>query len=189
MSGLYPLVSNRTIITYDRREVGSTQLGPTIRDRRRSRQLVRVLPRRLQGAIVGKETRNGAPFIWVSFEPGRCQDASCALGFVRTDDGKYRLATLPPRDGFEPPKVYRGIVAKRQRMKPGRLKALSDSNPVYGLQRKRKRKHHRTVFLELRKDIDRRTKKDPDPFGGRQGAPVGPAQPQPPPPQPSADPR
>ena len=167
LKDLYPLVSNRTIVTYDRRGLGQTQLGRTVRKQSSGRRLIRILSRNKRGIIVDETLRNGAPVLWVSFEPRKCTEAACAFSFVRGDDGRYHLMSLPEIEGFDPPKVYRGIVSKRNEMKRGKMRSLADANPVYQLQRKRERKRHRTVFLELKKKIKRRTIRDIDNIEGR----------------------
>lgn len=166
MESLYPLVSNRTILIYERSEGGETQLGSVVRERNRGRKLRRVLSRRDEGVIVGETTKNGAPWLWVSFDRN-CAVAECALGFVRSENGRYHLASLPAVAGFRPPLAYRTLIMNRHELHLGKLASLTDANPVYRLDRKRKKKTHRSVFLELRKEKADTTDIDNDPFGGR----------------------
>lgn len=167
LASLYPLVSNRMIVTYDRSGARETQAGRTIKDRSVGRQLKRVLNRNRRGLIIEETVRNGAPMLWVTFEPRKCTTRSCAFGFVRTDDGRYRLALLPKQEGFSTPKVYRGIVSERRQLKLGKLRSLADANAVYRLERKKKAKRQPTIFLELKKEIRKAKTTETEVIDGR----------------------
>ena len=151
--GVY--VSHRTIPVYERDEFSQKRVDRTIEDNSRKGRLRVLLGRNLVGLIVDEDLRNGARRLWVAFDRS-CRDAKCAFGFVQTEDGRYRLVDLPVRDDYEESSVYRSCVMKRQELKPGKLRALSDANAVYRLERKRK-KRPKTVFLEVKRTTKRKT--------------------------------
>jgi len=146
-------VSNRTIASYDQRLLEERRMGREVVDRSERRRLRRTLGRQQRGKIIKVDKLNGQTLLWVSFER-TCQSPDCAFGFVSTEDERYRLVQAPVRSGYEAPSMYRGVATKRQKMAKGKLKALSDANAVYKLNRKRKRKRHLSVILELKKQVD-----------------------------------
>ncbi len=149
---VYP--SNRTISVYDEEADKTVTVSSEIRQRTNKVRRKRILTLQTDGAVIGEELLNGAPLLWVTFD-GQCMERGCAYGFVRTEDGRYRLVHAPEREGFAAPKIYRGTVAKRRRMTRGNLRALAEANQVYRLVRRRGPK---TVFLEVKKDIRKRTR-------------------------------
>lgn len=101
------------------------------------------------GAIVGTGTREGMPILWVTFDP-RCDDESCALGFVLNRDQLFRLVHVPELAGFSKPSVYRRRVVERQRMERSRLFAKQTGSPVYLTTHG----HAVSVALEIKKRDD-----------------------------------
>lgn len=157
-------VSNRTITSYEQRVFDQRRMGREVLDRSERRRLRKALGRQKRGKIIKVDKLNGQTLLWVSFNR-TCQTPDCAYGFVSTEDSRYRLVEVPGQQGYETPTIYRGVATKRQKMAKGKLKALSDANQVYKLERKRKRKRHVTVILELKKKIDEHviTNNDPEP--------------------------
>lgn len=160
--GVY--VSNRTIPLYERDEMSQTRVGREIEDRSRKGRLRRPIGRNATGLIVDEDLHNGARRLWISFSR-TCREKDCAYGFVQTEDGRYRLMTLPERDDYDKASVYRGCVIDRHELKPGKLRALSDANAVYRLERKNK-KRPKTVFLEVKRSRRKRTNDRSDPERG-----------------------
>lgn len=147
---VYP--SHRTISVYDEPTSGTITVSRQIRERSTRDRRKRILTIDTSGAIVGEDVLNGAALLWITFDRS-CAEAGCAYGFVQTEDGRYRLVHVPERDGYAPPKVYRGWVGQRRQMKRGHLHALSEANTVYRFER---RSRPRTVFLEVKKAIRKR---------------------------------
>ncbi len=163
--GVY--VSHRTIPVYERDEFSQKRVDRTIEDNSRKGRLRRPIGRNAVGLIVSEDLRNGARRLWVTFSR-TCREVECAYGFVQTEDGRYRLVDLPERQDYEKSSVYRSCVIKRHQLKLGKLRALSDANAVYRLERKPKRmkKRPKTVFLEVKRTNKRRTNEKVDPESG-----------------------
>lgn len=160
--GVY--VTHRTLPVYQRDLMSSTDVGRTIRSKEAEDLLDRPIRRNDVGLIVDHDHVNGAHRLWVSFSPS-CREIACAYGFVQTEDGRYRLATLPEREDFESVKVYRTWEMDRQELKLGKIRSVSDANPVYRLERKRK-KRPKTVFLEVKRKRQKIRRRARDPEGG-----------------------
>jgi hypothetical protein len=163
VDSLRAYVSNRTISVYDQPHGSRRRFGSTIDTTTRGREHRVVIRRNIQGRIIAEDPANGSRRLWVSYST-TCVDRWCAYGFVRTEDGRYRLETQPELDGFEQGRAYRSYVGKRRKLSKGKLRSLSDLNAVYRLQRRHGR--HRTVFLELKKKDQKRITKDKDKPGG-----------------------
>lgn len=155
LDNLRVYVSNRTITVYERKEFDKRVIRREIEDQSQKKELRRTLTRRKTGGYVGEDLLNGARRIWVSFDR-RCRDPDCAYGFVQTEDGRYRLVTLPERADYDAPNAFRSCRIKRHRLELGNLRSLSDNNPVYKLKRKKK-KRPKTIFLEVKKKKKKRT--------------------------------
>lgn len=149
---VYP--SHRTITVHDEDAAKSVTVSRQIRQRSNRARRKRILTLQTAGAVVGEDMLNGVPLLWVTFD-ARCLEPVCAYGFVRTEDGRFRLVHVPEREGFLAPKVYRGCTLKRHRMKRGNLRALSEANQVYRFIRRR---GPQSVFLEVKKDIRNRVR-------------------------------
>lgn len=126
-----------------------------IRESERREQLKKIVTKNTPGLILKIEEFNGMPLLWVTFEPS-CDDTPCAYGFVQTEDGKYRLITVPERDGYEAPRSFRGLVWKRRKLKPGKMKSLAEANEVMLV--KKKNGKILTVDLTVKKVVDERTR-------------------------------
>ena len=108
------------------------------------------------GLILKIEELNGMPLLWVTFS-ATCKDPSCAFGFVQTEDGLYRLFKSPPLEGYsEPANFYKWFWKKYRVMKLGKMKSLGEANDV--LVNKKRNGTLRTVFLEVEKVVDDRTR-------------------------------
>lgn len=142
---VYP--SNRTISVYEEPALRTVTVEREIRRRSRRKRIRRILRRSTPGAVIGEDTLNGQPLLWVTFTL-TCASPECAYGFVRAEDMRYVLVSSPEREGYAPPKVHRSIVIKRHQMKRGFLRALTEANKVYRLERKRRVP---VVFLEVKK--------------------------------------
>jgi hypothetical protein len=128
-----------------------------------------VVTKDTSGLILKIGELNGAVALWVTFEP-ECQKPECAYLFVQTDDKRYRLHQVPPREGFGEPINYRGgkrkacaearnaskKSCKRRKLRPGKLASLAEANDV--LLWKRNNGKILTVELQVKKIVDRRTK-------------------------------
>ncbi len=112
-------------------------------------------PRNIPGLILEIAELNGKPLLWVTFDQS-CKEASCAYGFVETEDRKYRLVTLPKREGYKDPKAYRACVWKKRRLQTGKLASLAESNEVYLV--KKGNGKILTMQLEVKKVTSNKTK-------------------------------
>lgn len=142
---VYP--SNRTISVYDEPALRTVTISREIRQRSRRERRKRILSRETSGAIIGEDLLNGQRRLWVTFDR-RCATPECAYGFVQGEDARYLLVQVPEREGFAPPRIYRSCRLKRHRLTPGHLRALSEANRVYRLERKRRIP---VVFLEVKR--------------------------------------
>lgn len=87
-----------------------------------------VMAKNTKGLVIASEDRHGAPLLWVTFDR-RCQDPSCAFGFVQTEDGAFRLHHAPERDGYTAPEVL--YKRDRKPMALGKLRSLAEHNEVF----------------------------------------------------------
>lgn len=125
---LYP--SRRLVLFYDENETERTyEVNRRIRRTERRRPKRKTTPRRAPGKIVERTTSNGMVVLWVSWR-GDCTDSTCAYGFVHTEDGLYKLFATPRKEGFKEPRGYRSTSCKFNRLKRGRVEALSEANDV-----------------------------------------------------------
>lgn len=108
------------------------------------------------GKILKIEESNGMPLLWVTFSAS-CSAPECAFGFVQTEDGLFRLFKSPPLEGYAPPANYYKWLWKKYRvMKLGKLKSLGEANDV--LVNKKRNGKLRTIYLEVDKLVDDRTR-------------------------------
>jgi hypothetical protein len=151
---VYP--SKKMIILYEEADVQEQfQVQRSIREASDKEEQKEPTPKNTAGLILAIDELNGAPLLWVTFDP-RCQKPDCAYGFVETEDKKYRLAIVPEFDGYAEPKTYRGCVWKKRRLKKGKLASLAEANEVM-LTKKRNGKIL-TIHLEVKKIVDERTR-------------------------------
>ncbi|MBL4683463.1 MAG: hypothetical protein JKY37_02645 [Nannocystaceae bacterium] len=131
------------------------EVSRDIRETTRQDQLKKIVTKNTAGLILKIEERNGAPLLWVTFEPG-CTAVDCAYGFVQTEDGRYRLADVPDRPSFADPTIYRSCVWKKRKLRAGRMKSLQESNDI--LLVKKNNGKLLTIVLTVKKIVDDRTR-------------------------------
>lgn len=134
----YPEVAREQTVAVDRE----------IRVRTRERPLREIVGRGTAGQVIGRDALRGAPRLWVAFAAG-CEASECAYGFVQTEDGQFRLASMPRRSEYREPAGYRGGVRARARLRAGRRESLGEANEVLVV---RRGERALTVDLEVKKD-------------------------------------
>lgn len=158
-AGVQPLrvyTNKKLIAIYDEANVQEQfQVQKKIRESADEARLKEVVTKNTAGLIIAIDELNGAPLLWVTFDPS-CSNPDCAYGFVETEDKTYRLVTLPPREGYRDARAYRGLVWKRRRLNKGKLASLAEANEVY-LAKKMSGKIL-TVDLQVKKVVDKRTR-------------------------------
>jgi hypothetical protein len=112
-----------------------------------------VVSRNDSGLILKIGEQNGATALWVTFDP-RYPKPEDALLFVQTEDGRYRLHSVPKRAGFTEPTVYHRSANKRRRMKLGKMRSLAEANEVLLL--KKRNGKIVTIELQVKKIIESR---------------------------------
>ncbi|WP_181198203.1 hypothetical protein [Enhygromyxa salina] len=155
-------VSKRLVVLYEADDRGASyEVDKTI-NTSQDRQLLRIIVgRSTMGQIIDSEDRNGAPLLWVTYS-SRCKDKDCAYGFVQTEDGVFRLAVLPARDGYREPKAY--FKRESKPLTLGKLKSLAEKNNVYLF--KKKNGKVRTIDLIVKKRTDNKRQVDTIRDGG-----------------------
>jgi hypothetical protein len=103
-----------------------------------------LVTRNTSGLIIKLGEVNGATAAWVTFDP-RYDKPEDVMLFVQTEDGKFRLATVPERKGFGKATSYRGCKCKRRKMKTGKLRSLAEANDVLLV----KKKNGKILTIEL----------------------------------------
>jgi hypothetical protein len=158
-AGVQPLrvyTNKRLVSLYDEADVQDQfQVQRKIRESEDKDRIKDVITKNTAGLILAIEELNGAPLLWVTFDPS-CREPDCAYGFVETEDKGYRLVVIPDISGFEDPRSFRGIVWKKRRLRLGKLSSLAEANEVY-LVKKRNGKIL-TVDLEVKKIVDKRVR-------------------------------
>ena len=161
-AGVQPLrvyTNKRLVSLFDEANVQDQfQVQKKIRESQDKDQLKETITKNTAGLILAIEELNGAPLLWVTFDP-RCREPgpdTCAYGFVETEDKGYRLVSLPAHEGFEDPRSFRGIVWKKRRLRLNKLASLAEANDVY-LVKKRNGKIL-TVDLEVKKIVDKKVR-------------------------------
>lgn len=157
-AGVQPLrvyTHRRLVALYDESDVDEKfQVQRDIVESARNEQKKKVITRNTAGLILKIEESNGQPLVWVTFDPG-CTTVECAWGFVEGADGYFRLMTVPDREGYKKARAFRAIVWKKRRLKPGKMRSLAEPNDVYLV--KKKNGKILTMYLDVKKVIDRRT--------------------------------
>ncbi len=157
-------VSKRLVAEYPELALERTvAVDREIRVRTRERPLREIVGRGTAGQVVARDGVNGAPRLWIAFA-GACEASACAYGFVETEDGRYRLASLPSRVEYREAAGYRGAVRERRRLQPGRRESLGERNEVLVL---RRGERALTVELEIKKDSRERRRARVVRAGGR----------------------
>jgi hypothetical protein len=158
-AGVNPLrvyVSHRMIALYDEATVEQYDVNRKIVEGSDKEQVAKDTHKNDGGLILKIDELNGKPLLWVTFDPS-CNVADCAYGFVETEDKLYRLASVPPVEGYGPPRVQRRFKKwKKRRMQKGKLSSLAEANEVY-LVKKRNGKIL-TIALHVKKVVDDRVK-------------------------------
>lgn len=154
-------VRRKTILRHDEESSEeSFEVQREVKERRIRRPKVIALGRNTAGKILGVGDRNGMPILWVTFDLKLCDATSCALGFVRTEDERYKLAVVPQLAGYKEPKVFRKREKKRALLTLGKVEALAEANDVYLIKPKRRVKKRRikTIELDIKKNVIERVK-------------------------------
>ena len=98
---VYPSVK---FVSYYERELGQDlSVGGTqgeVQTGYRAQRVEIPFAKSLPGAIVGVDTHEGMPLLWVTFDP-QCASERCALGFVLSHDQLYRLVHVPRLAGLD----------------------------------------------------------------------------------------
>jgi hypothetical protein len=131
MIRVYP--SKKLIVVYERslgQDIDIERSQGAIQQQQKARRIEVSIPRKLRGAILEVERRPDARVLWITFD-AQCTTRSCGYGFAETDDGLYRLFSVPDIQGYTDPSVYRGRVSKRRRMARTKVFSRSRSVPVY----------------------------------------------------------
>lgn len=151
-------VSKRTVILYEADERNATYEVDRTINTSQDRQLLRVIiSRNTMGQIIDKEERNGAPLLWVTFSR-RCSQKDCAYGFVKAEDGVFRLTEVPEREGYKEPRVYRySDRNEKKRMKLNKLRSLAEKNDVYVLTKKNGKTKTIDLIVKKRNKARRQT--------------------------------
>lgn len=162
--GLRVYPEYRTIVIYDEKLLN--QQYDVQRDIQQSsdrQQIKRILKRDTAGLIVALDKLNGRRLLWVTFSP-RCSTPECSFGFVEVENGHYRLVSVPDRPvqapesmQLEKPKIYRKLVWKKRKMKPGKVASLAEPNEVF-LVKKRNGKILTVDLVVKKKERDRTQK-------------------------------
>lgn len=162
--GLRVYPERRTVVVYDEKLNNQRyDVRGTIQQSSDRKQIKRILKRDTAGLIVALDKRNGKRLLWVTFSP-RCSEPECSFGFVEVENGHYRLMSIPDRPvqatddlQLEKPRVYRGTVRKKRKMKPGKVASLAEANEV--LLVKKRRGKVLTLDLVVKKKERDRTQK------------------------------
>lgn len=124
-------VSKKLIVIYELEDDKKTYVVDRDIKTSSEENIVKVtIARNTRGLIVDVEDRNGAPLLWVSFNP-KCTIKDCAFGFVQTEDSIFRLHSMPEREGYKKPRAYFKRFKEKKRMGLGKLKSLAEKNEVY----------------------------------------------------------
>ena len=114
-----------------------------------------LISRNDSGLILKIGEQNGANALWVTFDP-RYPKPEDALLFVQTEDGKFRLHSVPKRPGFAEPTTYHRWVKPKRRLKLGKMRSLAEANDVMLV--KKNNGKILTIELQVKKIIDDRQK-------------------------------
>lgn len=113
----------------------------------------RIIGVNTPGKVVAVDELNGMPLLWVTYFAD-CGAADCAYGFVLTEQKKFSLVAIPGLAGFDDPTSHRGTRTRRNRLRLGKIRSLSELNEVYVVPRRRGKK-----FLSLDLQIHKETYK------------------------------
>jgi hypothetical protein len=130
----------------------------TLNEDVRGRRIEVEVKRSLPGAIVAVDALEDQPLLWITFDDA-CTAQDCAFGFVRSDDGKFRLCHVPLLPGYSEPTVFRKRLAPRKMMEKTKIFSKSKGASVYFTMRGQ----IASIALEVkkRKRVDIVTSKNP----------------------------
>ena len=149
-------VSKKLVIIYEEDDDSEEyKVNKNITESSEERRLKVIISKGTKGLIMDTDDKNGAPLLWVTFSDS-CKDKDCAYGFVQTEDGVFRLAIIPKREGYKDPLPY--YKREKKPLKPGKLKSLAEKNDVFLWKNKRGKIF--TIDLIVKKRTDK--KRDTD---------------------------
>ena len=149
-------VSKKLVIIYEEDDDSEEyKVNKNITESSEERRLKVIISKGTKGLIMDTDDKNGAPLLWVTFSDS-CKDKDCAYGFVQTEDGVFRLAIIPKREGYKDPMAY--YKREKKPLKPGKLKSLAEKNDVFLWKNKRGKIF--TIDLIVKKRTDK--KRDTD---------------------------
>ncbi|NVB36783.1 hypothetical protein G6O69_02990 [Pseudenhygromyxa sp. WMMC2535] len=145
-------VSKKLVVIYEEEDdAESYAVNKNVTESSEERRLKVITAKSTRGLIIDTDSKNGAPLLWVTFTSS-CKDISCAYGFVQTEDGVFRLAVIPPREGYKQPKAY--YAREKKPLDLGKLKSLAEKNDVYVWKNWREKVF--TVDLIIKKRTDKK---------------------------------
>lgn len=149
-------VSKKLIVIYELADDAATySVDRTINTSSEQNILRVIIDKNTKGLIIDKEDKNGAPLLWVTFN-SKCQDKHCAFGFVQTEDGVFRLHSVPEREGYKPGKPH--FKSEKKDLKLGKLKSLAEKNDVFLWKNKRDKIFTIDLIVKKRTDTKRNVK-------------------------------
>ena len=158
VSPLRVFPSSKFVVLYDEANVAQQyQVQKKIVEASDRQRIKQIVTHNTAGQIVAIEQLNGAPLLKVTFDPS-CRSSECAYGFAQTDGGSYRLAVVPTREGYGPPKVFHKRLNPRRRMQRAKMASLAEANDVYVL--KKSSGKILTIDLQVKKVVDRSVRTD-----------------------------
>ncbi len=149
---VYPNVTFVTV--YERtldESTGVSGSAGTVEEGLRGKRIEVPVKRKLPGAVVKLEAIEGQPLLWVTFDE-RCAEIECSYGFLRTNDGLFRLFKVPPLKGYRDAEVFRKRISPRKRMERSKIYSTNEATGTYFTARG----HAYSVGLEIKKreDVD-----------------------------------
>ena len=131
VAALRVYTSNRVVLRSNKlAKAGSYQVDKTIQEASSKEVLKEVITPNTAGLVFETSESNGAPELYVTFDPS-CKSKDCAFGFVQTEDGRFRLKSVPQREEHGPQRVYYGLAMSGRRMRVGKLASLKERNEVF----------------------------------------------------------
>lgn len=147
-------VSKKLVVLYELEDDAATyEVDKTINTSSEQNLLRVIIAKNTKGLIIDTEDRNGAPLLWVTFN-SKCKDKDCSFGFVQTEDGVFRLHSVPERDGYKKGKAY--FKNEKKQMALGKLKSLAEKNDVFLWKNKRDKIFTIDLIVKKRTDTKRR---------------------------------
>jgi hypothetical protein len=152
-------VGKKLVVLYELEDDAATyKVEKTIKTSAEQNLVRVIIDKNTKGLILDTEDKNGAPLLWVTFN-SRCKDKDCAFGFVQTEDGVFRLTSVPERDGYKKPRVYyKREKNEKKRMALGKLRSLAEKNDVYLFKNKREKIFTIDLIVKKRTDTKRTVK-------------------------------